>query len=510
MTQVLIPISENTDYFPKEDFFFPKPLADIAGKPMIVQVVRDRESRLNISRFIFVIPSELEREFSLGSILQINSKVKVSVVERNGKTSGGLCSALMALDSLNDDEPIVIMNMDEIIDCDLQAIVDNFIASEVDAGVVTFPSSHPRWCYAKIAENGSVSALAEKRVVSKFALAGFYFFRNKKIFYNSASNAMLDGDSLENNFYLSAAINQILLSGGEVGHAQVQECDYYSFFSPESIREFETTQFAARLNTHSSPARACINLVIPAAGEGSRFAKKGWKSPKPLIELDGSLMLQHVLENLQIKNSKSILLLREQHIEACPEHVTKLKQSSHHILSVKQLTEGTACTVLLARQLFDNEAPLLIANSDQIVDFDCNHFVDDCHDRNLDGSILVFKDVYRDPKWSFAKLDSEGLVIKVAEKIAISDLATVGIYYFANGSKFVSAAIDMIVNNDRVNGEFYTCPVYNYMIAAGARIGVYEITRESMHGIGTPEDLNTFISLRGYRPSTDAPSSERL
>jgi dTDP-glucose pyrophosphorylase len=509
MTQVLIPISENTDYFPKEDFFFPKPLADVAGKPMIVQVIKDREQRLAISRYVFVIPSELEREYSLGSILQINSCASVNIVERYGKTSGGLCSALMALDSLNDDEPIVVMNMDELIDTNLQAIVDRFIATEVDAGIITFPSTHPRWCYAKTEEDGSVSALAEKRVVSKYALAGFYYFRNKEVFYKAAANAMLDGDSLDGNFYLSAAINQILLAGGQVGHSQIKESDYYSFFSPESIREFEATQFAAKLNAHASTERSCINLVIPAAGEGSRFAKNGWKAPKPLIELDGSLMLQHVLNNLAIKNSNPILLLRDQHISTCPQHMQTLKKESNHIVSVKQLTEGTACTVLLARNLIDNDSPLLIANSDQIVDFDCNDFIDDCHQRGLDGSILVFRDPSRDPKWSFAKLNADNLVTEVAEKIAISDLATVGIYYFANGSQFVSAAIDMIAQNDRVNGEFYTCPIYNYMIAAGARIGVFEIPQEAMHGIGTPDDLNAFITLRGYAPSTDAPEADR-
>jgi dTDP-glucose pyrophosphorylase len=506
MTQLLIPISDNTDYFPRKDFFYPKPLVDVAGKPMIVQVIKDREKRLAISQFIFVIPSELEREFSLGSILQINSNSKVSILERRGQTSGGLCSALMAIDSLNDDEPIVVMNMDELIDTNLQAIVDEFVRAGVDAGIITFPSTHPRWCYAIIGDEGSVSALAEKRVVSRYAVAGFYFFRNKEVFYQAAANAMLDGDSFDDNFYLSAAINQILLAGKKVGHSSVNDGDYYTFFSPESIREFEATQFASSLNIHSGTANSSLNLVIPAAGEGSRFSKNGWKSPKPLIELDGKLMLQHVLSNLEIKNASPIILLREQHMQACPERVQVLGKTTSHIIPVKKLTEGTVCTVLLARNLIDNDHPLLIANSDQIVDFDCATFIDDCHSRGLDGSILTFRDPQRDPKWSFAKLDSNGLVVEVAEKVAISDLATVGIYYFAKGSQFVSAAIDMIANNDRVNGEFYTCPVYNYMIAAGARIGVYEIDQTAMHGIGTPDDLNAFIALRGYSESSDAPA----
>ena len=181
------------------------------------------------------------------------------------------------------------------------------------------------------------------------------------------------------------------------------------------------------------------------------------------------------------------------------------EKSGVSILPVKQLTEGTACTVLLARKTFDNDNPLMVANSDQLVDFEVADYLQDCRDRGLDGSILVFRDPARDPKWSFARLDDEGLVQEVAEKKAISDLATVGIYLFARGRDFISAAADMIANNDRVNGEFYTCPIYNYMIANGARIGVYEVPMDAMSGLGTPDDLTNFLRRRGMPASMDKP-----
>jgi dTDP-glucose pyrophosphorylase len=151
--------------------------------------------------------------------------------------------------------------------------------------------------------------------------------------------------------------------------------------------------------------------------------------------------------------------------------VRKFQKGCHRVKPVAALTEGTASTVLLARPVFDNDQPMMVANSDQLVDFDVNAYIDDCFSRRLDGSILVFRDPEMDPKWSFVKLDKDGLVTEVAEKKPISDLATVGIYFFSKGSDFISAAIDMIVANDRVNDEFYTCPVYNYMIKNGARIG---------------------------------------
>jgi hypothetical protein len=98
------------------------------------------------------------------------------------------------------------------------------------------------------------------------------------------------------------------------------------------------------------------------------------------------------------------------------------------------------------------------------------------------------------PKWSFAKTNEKGEVIEVKEKVVISNKATVGIYYFSKGSDFVDAAIDMIVHNERVNNEFYTCPVYNWAINNYLRIGIYDIPASAMHGLGTPEDLELFLS----------------
>jgi dTDP-glucose pyrophosphorylase len=149
--------------------------------------------------------------------------------------------------------------------------------------------------------------------------------------------------------------------------------------------------------------------------------------------------------------------------------------------------------VLTARAHIDPDAPLLIANCDQIVDFDCAAYIGDAVERNLDGSILCFKDRDRNPKWSFARVNGEGLVDEVKEKVAISDLATIGLYYFRRAGDFIDAATDMIARNDRSNNEFYVCPVYNYMIRRGARIGVYNVEPEDMHGIGTPSDLDAYL-----------------
>lgn len=237
-----------------------------------------------------------------------------------------------------------------------------------------------------------------------------------------------------------------------------------------------------------------INIVIPMAGEGSRFVAAGYEKPKPFIDVDGKPMIVRVMENLSYPDARYILIARKEHIEKEAALVNAIEKNYNaRFIAIDKLTEGTACTVLFARKFINNDTPLLIANSDQLVDIDMADYINDCFERGLDGSILTFTDHELNPKWSFAKTDDDGLVTEVQEKKAISPYATVGIYLFDKGSDFVNSAIDMIINNDRVNNEFYTCPVYNYSIKNGSKIGIYNIDFFQMHGLGTPPDLENYL-----------------
>jgi len=238
-----------------------------------------------------------------------------------------------------------------------------------------------------------------------------------------------------------------------------------------------------------------INIVIPMAGLGSRFASAGYEKPKPFIDVNGIPMVIKVIENLNCPNARFILIARKEHLENEKQIVDEITNKYNAIfIPIENLTEGTLCTILFARNLINDNNPLLIANSDQLVDIDISEFINNCFNRKLDGSILCFEDDELNPKWSFAKLDDNNLVELEKEKEAISKFATVGIYFFNQGSSFVDSSIEMIIKNDRVNNEFYTCPVYNYLISKGAKIGIYKIDYSQMHGLGTPEDLTKYLS----------------
>jgi dTDP-glucose pyrophosphorylase len=237
-----------------------------------------------------------------------------------------------------------------------------------------------------------------------------------------------------------------------------------------------------------------INIIIPAAGLGSRFKDQGYANPKPFIDVQGRPMIVAVMENLGIKDANYIIILQKAYQKdyetfAAP-HV---KNRNVTLVYVDGLTEGTACTVLHARSLIDNDHPVLFANSDQVVDASIPDFVQDAQKRNLGGSILVFDEPTLNPKWSYIQPEGDR-VIAVAEKKAISSKATVGIYYYQRGRDFVDAAIDMIARNIRTNNEFYLCPAFNQAIQNGIPVGYYEIPKEAMHGIGTPEDLTLYLN----------------
>ena len=233
------------------------------------------------------------------------------------------------------------------------------------------------------------------------------------------------------------------------------------------------------------------------AGRGSRFADAGYKLPKPLIEIHGQPMIRFVINNLRPNQPYRFIFL------CLYEHITKygvdilLKswEPTCEIVTVNSVTEGAACTVLLAKKFIENDDNLMIANSDQWVNVDIDKYLQMIDTKRLDGLIMTMK--ASDPKWSFIRINENHIVNEVVEKKVISNEATVGIYNFKRGSDFVKASEHMIKKNLRTNGEFCVAPAYNELIASGHVIGYYNIGQVSngMHGLGVPADLNEFSAL---------------
>ncbi len=227
------------------------------------------------------------------------------------------------------------------------------------------------------------------------------------------------------------------------------------------------------------------------AGAGSRFTKEGYTFPKPLIDVNGKPMIQTVVENLDF-DCEYIFLVRKEHIEKYSGLINTLDRITNgkfEYVVVDGLTEGAACTALLAEEYIDNDEDLLIANSDQYIEYSPQNFLMLKNLTSADAIVYTFNAVH--PKWSFVKTNSRGYAVEVAEKKPISNIATCGIYWYRHGSDFVKYAKQMIEKDIRVNNEFYIAPVYNELIQDGKALIPFYV--HSMWGIGTPEDLRYFL-----------------
>ena len=233
-----------------------------------------------------------------------------------------------------------------------------------------------------------------------------------------------------------------------------------------------------------------MNVIIPMAGRGKRFEDAGYSFPKPLIDVNGKPMIQIIIENLNL-SAKHIFICQGEHVQKFAIHdLMNLLKPNSEIISINEITQGAAETVLKAKDLINNDDELIIANSDQWIDWNQQHFLSFMRKNEADGGIVTFISTH--PKWSYVRINDENLVEEVAEKRPISNIATVGIYYYKHGKDFVKAAEQMMAKNIRTNNEFYVAPVFNEMILSGKKIHIYPIAE--MKGLGTPEDLLRFFN----------------
>ena len=237
-----------------------------------------------------------------------------------------------------------------------------------------------------------------------------------------------------------------------------------------------------------------MNLLIPCAGEGKRFQDAGYDLPKPIIEIsNGKLMLEKAIEDFD-DISRAIFIFRSSHYHKYPEHFDSCMEELSKICPVQKilvnfLTEGAACTALLAKELIDDSSPLWITDCDHLISdpdysYNARHFFGN---NNANAGLLCH--LADHPKWSYTRVKDKQ-AIEIIEKQVISDLANTGDYYFEKGSDFVEAAERMISKNDRTKGEFYISGVYSYLIADGKKVMPYMVN--DMVGLGTPEDLKKY------------------
>lgn len=228
-----------------------------------------------------------------------------------------------------------------------------------------------------------------------------------------------------------------------------------------------------------------LTLILPMAGEGSRFSTVGCDVPKPLIDINGIPMFVHAVKNIGLIFDRYIFIIRSQH--KIFGIVEKIKQyfSNAEIVEVDYKTEGAAKTVMLVSHLLDPNESVFLSNCDQHVEWEPNIFYNLQSNDKIDAAIAVFDENENSNKWSYVKVENDK-VIKTAEKQVISNLASVGYYYWKNSKTMIESFNAMFSSNDKTNNEFYICPSFNYIVNE-YYVTIFKVKK--MHGIGTPEDL---------------------
>jgi dTDP-glucose pyrophosphorylase len=232
------------------------------------------------------------------------------------------------------------------------------------------------------------------------------------------------------------------------------------------------------------------NILIPIAGLGSRFPVDIYKTTKPLIKINGISMIEHAINSLSIKGKYNFVVRDNIFFDELYSTLKNIEPTCN-IIKIDKLTNGPAETCLMAKDFINNDEELIIANSDQIMWWDSDLFLQVARNSKYDGVIVTY--TANTDKNSYAKINKNGLVLEIKEKEVISDISLNGIHYWKHGKDFVDSANKMILNNERYNGEFYVGPTYNSMIKDGKKIGIYHIPSFQHNAVGVPSDLELYM-----------------
>lgn len=240
---LVIPIGSASKFFPVDEYFYPKSLIEIDGKPMIQHVIENLTSDIRFKKIIVVLRSEDCVKFHLDDTLELlcPDNIILKIIKIHGNTQGALCSILLAIDEINEDENLVIANSDQIFTSGIGNKILEFKNSKFDAACITFDSVHPRWSYVKVDPNGFVVETAEKKPLSRFAIAGLYMYRSGKDFVKYGMNVIRHSANTDDVYYISSVFNEYILGDKKVRHFLVENNLFHTFYNPQKVKEYEAS-----------------------------------------------------------------------------------------------------------------------------------------------------------------------------------------------------------------------------------------------------------------------------
>ncbi len=244
MLTIVVPLGGRGRTFEERGYTFPKPLVEIQGRPMIECVVQSLTPDLP-HRFVFVCRGEHLRRYALGDVLNLVAP-GCRVVPMRGETAGALCTVLLASEWIEPEGELIVANGDQLLDLPLQEFVLRARERRREGSLITFSSTHPKWSYALVDDQGLVRQVAEKRPISRHATVGVYYFRRGADFLAAASRMLVKGARTGGEFFLSPVYNELILEGRAVDIFSIDNSRVTSLATPEDVEKYQALMWSGR------------------------------------------------------------------------------------------------------------------------------------------------------------------------------------------------------------------------------------------------------------------------
>lgn len=242
MLNILIPLGNVSKFFEGAAYPYPMPLIEISGAPMIQHVIENFSKINEEKRFIFILREEDCARYHLDSAIRLLAGESTIIIKVQRETKGAVCSALLAIDLIDNDSSLIIANGDQLFDVDINNYIARFREDRVDAGCLCFESVHPRWSFVRL-EGDEIVETAEKRPISKKAIAGFFYFSRGVYFVESAFRMICKDASLNGQFFVSLVLNELVLDNRRLRAYTIPAERFHTFYSPKKIEEYEQKGF---------------------------------------------------------------------------------------------------------------------------------------------------------------------------------------------------------------------------------------------------------------------------
>jgi bifunctional N-acetylglucosamine-1-phosphate-uridyltransferase/glucosamine-1-phosphate-acetyltransferase GlmU-like protein len=509
--QIIIPMAGSGARFVRAGYSTLKSLIEVDGRPMIEHVVRMFPDEHD---FLFICARPHLEETPLRSVLE-SLVPKATIVAIEPHKGGPVCTVLAANDFIKDDEPVVLNYCDAAALWDYADFKQRMEQLDCAGSLVAFRGFHPHslgsTLYAYIREqNNTLLEIREKRAftdqrMNEYASTGTYYFRSGALLKHYLQRAVERDLQTHGEYFASVPYNLLVEDGLQVHVYEVKQFTHWG--TPEDLAEYQawSNYFAQYVHWKPTmPVLPGINL-IPMAGAGARFSQEGYPQPKPLVPIAGAPMVQRSLDTFPPAQTW-IAACRAEHLQlSALEPVLTSNGHRVQILPVDRLTEGQACTCLLARPWLDPNAPLLIAPCDAALIYDQEQYADLTTNPEVDCLVWTFRNhphANRHPhQYGWVEATPEGNIQRISCKVPLNDdvrrdPGIIGAFWFRQARFFLEAAEALIAQNRRVNHEFYVDSAIEVLLEQNRRAKLFDV----QHYIcfGTPDDVRSYEYWAAY------------